>query len=473
MRYYLISRFAERANVVLTMDQILQSKTNNGLTTTNQQPHSSNINNNTQKNNNQTNNIVQLSQIQSTTSTQNGENQNNRTFAQALKKSNFYENDKQFYPRKEHGIIISSGKDIKLHEYIECVAELVGADNVIFASRLSMDRIGMYLKSIDIVETLTDKFNTIVINNLELPIRPLITKAKKFFLSRVSPIIPNSYLHEEIEKLNFVKITSPIQMVKVGCEKRSLSHVLSYRRIFFGLLEKNANIPDYLLIEYEGETHKIFISDKIKKCTVCQKYGHVSENCEQMIQENTESSSEIIFSGFDDDITINNTIINQLSESQMNINDAIINELKNEIIDEISTDDEIEENVCKKQRSSSGTEVPIEDLSLNQIRAQLNESKYETKITLEQLQNFIQSIYKCKSNEQIGESLQGSGIQLSLWDTVFEDLRPICSPKMKNKFTRIQRKLKLYNLSTKKISKKSSLKFSHNASNQDSPMESL
>lgn len=370
-----------------------------------------------------------------------------QSFAKALQKPNFYENEKQFYPTKEHGIIISSIKDVKIHEYIECIANIVGSENVMFASRLSMDRIGMYLKSKTIVETLTEKYNTIVINDIETLIRPLITKSKKFFLSRVSPIIPNAYLHNEIEKLDFVKFTSPIQMVKVGCEKESLSHVLSYRRIFYGLIDKNKALPEFIEIEFEGETHKIYINDQIKKCTICLKYGHLAEFC---LKNRPISDTDISLLGVnnnDEEIINSNIFDNTISET-LAPNVVLGTKLIDMDIDSVSgTDDSEFQNNIKKRKSSIQDEAKTinEENCMIEIQRALENSQYEKPVSIEQFKDFIKNISKCKYKEQIQNCIKISGLDLYLWHRILDDLYPKCSFQYKNKITRTQRKLKTLN----------------------------
>lgn len=54
------------------------------------------------------------------------------------------------------------------------------------------------------------------------------------------------------------------------------------------------------------------------------------------------------------------------------------------------------------------------------------------KITFDQLQEFMKQIGKCKQKKQIQRTIIDSKIEIQLWMQVLEDLRPICSPHMKN-----------------------------------------
>lgn len=218
------------------------------------------------------------------------------SYACVLKKNNHLQTHESTLT-KDQGIIITTGNDIKIEEYIEFMADLVEPENILFASRLSKDRIGMYLRTKKLVQTLTDTYNTIIIKDQELSLRPLITKAKRYIISSISPIISNNLLYNAIENLG-LKITSPIQYMKVGCTNPQLQNILSYRRSFYATNEDNIIVPETILLTYQEEHYRIFISDESKKCGKCLKYGHITENCtisiesQHKISQNTSSESK-------------------------------------------------------------------------------------------------------------------------------------------------------------------------------------
>lgn len=63
-------------------------------------------------------------------------------------------------------------------------------------------------------------------------------------------------------------------MVNVRCEKISIANVLSYTSKFYGFLDNDIILPEYLLIEFEGGKTIFYVNDRIFKCISCQKYGH-------------------------------------------------------------------------------------------------------------------------------------------------------------------------------------------------------
>lgn len=195
-----------------------------------------------------------------------------------------YSDDTFITPKKDQGLIIESADGLRIKEYISAIGEIVGPDNILYASRFSKDRIYMYLKTKELVKEMTDKYDSISINETNLMIRPLILKATKYYLNRVCPSIPSTYLHDIITNLG-INISSQIKREKMNNDDDAYSHIYSFRRTFYGFPEKDAIIPDSVLINYENENHRLFITTEIKRCSICHKIGHLRDVCKQKENE--------------------------------------------------------------------------------------------------------------------------------------------------------------------------------------------
>lgn len=114
-----------------------------------------------------------------------------------FKKPNYSDDDIKT-PKKDQGLIIESIDGLKIKQYLEAIGEIVGPSNILYASRLSRDRICMYLKTKDLVNEIANKTDFITIDTHDLSIRPLLMRASKFYLNRVCPSIPSSILHDKI-----------------------------------------------------------------------------------------------------------------------------------------------------------------------------------------------------------------------------------------------------------------------------------
>lgn len=203
-----------------------------------------------------------------------------------------YSDDNIKTPRKEQGLVIESIDGLKIKQYLEAIGAIVEPNNILYASRLSRDRICMYLKTKDLINDITKNYDFVTIEDHNLAIRPLVLRANKYYLNKVCPSIPSSLIHDKIESIG-INITSMIQREKMNTEDNDYSHVLSFRRTFYGIPSKNVQIPESILLNYENENFRIFISSEIKRCSHCHKIGHLIDVCRQVETLNDQNDKTI------------------------------------------------------------------------------------------------------------------------------------------------------------------------------------
>lgn len=96
------------------------------------------------------------------------------------------------FPNRDQAIILHAIANTVLFEYVKAVGDIVTPKNITFASRISNNRICIYLSSSNIVNDLLSAHESISINSKTIPIRRLITPAKRILISDVSPTIPHA-----------------------------------------------------------------------------------------------------------------------------------------------------------------------------------------------------------------------------------------------------------------------------------------
>ncbi|XP_063915606.1 uncharacterized protein LOC135131690 [Zophobas morio] len=74
------------------------------------------------------------------------------------------------FPAKDQAIVLSAIKDVKLTEYVVAIGDIVTSKNVIFASRMSNDRICIYLSHKSYVDQIVSEYSTIKVNGTEVNI---------------------------------------------------------------------------------------------------------------------------------------------------------------------------------------------------------------------------------------------------------------------------------------------------------------
>lgn len=185
----------------------------------------------------------------------------------------------QTFPKKDQAIIMGVVDNLKLCDYAFEVAELIGPKNLLFASRISNNRICMYLDSKETVDKLVEEHSTILVQDQEVNVRRMITPAKRLILSNVCPTIPNDIIQRELERSG-LKLVSPVSFLKAAMPWNHLSHVCSFRRqVYISPPEDMHSIPASFVVSFEETTNRIFISTDEISCFACKRPGHIAKNC--------------------------------------------------------------------------------------------------------------------------------------------------------------------------------------------------
>jgi hypothetical protein len=154
-------------------------------------------------------------------------------------------------PKKEQAIILAVTADLKLVDYVRPIANIVGAKHIIFASRISNNRICIYLDSVELVDSLIAQYKSVQINEYEVNIRRLITPSQRIILSNVCPSIPNEVLINEIKRIGYTTL-SPMTHLRAGIRDEELTHILSFKRQIFVQPNDTITLPSSLVIKVQG-----------------------------------------------------------------------------------------------------------------------------------------------------------------------------------------------------------------------------
>lgn len=195
------------------------------------------------------------------------------------------------FPTKEQAIILDSIEGVPIKDYVSAIGGLIGPNNIRFVSRISNNRVCMYLASKEIADTLIEANSNITVGNNSLVIRPLLTKNKRIILSNVCPIIPHHILLQELNKIH-VKTSSAISFIRAGISEPGFAHIMSFRRQVYVHPDEVNKLPESLKIEYDNTTYWIYLSTDSVSCFICKQQGHLAKHCPENITEIDNSSSE-------------------------------------------------------------------------------------------------------------------------------------------------------------------------------------
>ena len=182
---------------------------------------------------------------------------------------------------RSNGISFNAAPDISIHEYIKAFVSTTPANRVLSASRISNQRIAIYLNSKD--DVLSAVNNGLTYNNTYIPVSPLVLPTTRLTLSNVYPEIPNDTLTKQIS--NFCKVVSQIRAIPLGFKDKNLAHIMSFRRHVQVLLNPNVTPPDHINFSHAGANYRVFLSTESVRCFECGETGHISRACKKAARQ--------------------------------------------------------------------------------------------------------------------------------------------------------------------------------------------
>lgn len=203
--------------------------------------------------------------------------QNQNTYSNILKTES--------YPTKDHAIVIQKIENVEFNDHILELHKILNLNNITDAYPMSFGRICIYLKTKELANDIAEKHKQVEIKGHHTSLRKLVTATKRLMIT-VPANVPNNILLDNFAK-HQIKITSPITRVKLA--NPALLHINSGRRQAYYLPNDQIPIPDSIIIDYENESHRIFLS--IDKCEICNKHGYSKDRCKNITHtENTNQN---------------------------------------------------------------------------------------------------------------------------------------------------------------------------------------
>ena len=197
----------------------------------------------------------------------------NKSYSNALS-----QNQLPKFPTKQQAILFSSIEGTKLQEYLLALGAIINPKNIIFSSRISNNRICIYLSNKEIVDKFMNDHGSIKINGEFIQARRLVTPAERLIMSNVCPTIPHEILEGQLKQLG-LNLISPTTFLRIGATNPEYSHVLSFRRQIYISPPENITIPESIVISYDNTSYRIFLSQDRLSCFKCKQQGHIASQC--------------------------------------------------------------------------------------------------------------------------------------------------------------------------------------------------
>lgn len=346
----------------------------------------------------------------------------------------------QNFPKKDQAIVINAIEELQILDYVKAVGNIIGPKSILFASKISNNRICLYLENKQYVDQIIEQNQTIKINDDHtISIRRLITPATRIILSNVCPSIPNQTLEKALLGTG-MKIVSPISFLRAGIQDQEYAHILSFRRQVY-ITPDETTIPDSLMINYEDTEYRVFLSGENIKCFKCNELGHPASKCPKSITINREIPARPKRPAPDnnEDTQDNNT--NKKAQN---------NPKTKKIQEELSNPDEIDgkqnpEQSKKKSKKqdrgeSPASQIPIEEL-LSPVKDEINKNPEKYVLDYETFKELLENVQGSNEHLSIVQEYTGNVTDLM---TMLKEIYPFLKHRqIKNRFTRLQTKLRI------------------------------
>ncbi len=186
-------------------------------------------------------------------------------------------------------------------------------------SRISQNRVLIFLKSENDTQKFITQHGSITIRNTIIKARHLSTPAKKIILSNVSATIPNSVLSEHLINNFQVKLTSPLTILRVDPKDEEFGHIISNCRQAYVSNFNEVNLPSNFALHHNEHEYRIFVTSDEPVCFICRSNEHKASECTKMSTPSDPITNQDTF--FDKSTTAkpinqpNNTLIPEINVS--------------------------------------------------------------------------------------------------------------------------------------------------------------
>lgn len=236
----------------------------------------------------------------------------NPTYAEKLKKRNtkLAPITDFIHPSEEQGIIFNCRRDFKLRDYLNAVASTIeGALNIIAASKVSNNRIIIFLRNVELVDSIMEAGGFFITKTTFIACKRLKSPTRKIIFSNISPTITNEILEQFITNELDLKLASSISILRCSPFDDEFGHIVSWRRQVYIYFSEDTKLPGSFLLNFNDKQHRIFITTDELACFRCKSKGHKADDCPRDIEDEFSETSDMEQDPpNDDNVPISNTL---------------------------------------------------------------------------------------------------------------------------------------------------------------------
>lgn len=182
------------------------------------------------------------------------------------------------FPSRKLSVILENAKECNQDDILRAVADVVGAKNILYASKLSGARFCLYLSSESAVTTICARTG-VYVNNSFLKCRKYVSDATQLLISNCPPEMSDDTLLDLLKP--YGEAVSKPKRLGVSTVHDDLKHVLTWKRsIYMKIPDDALPCPEVLHVtSREGTKHSIYIQTNQTPCYFCKSRSHPAEEC--------------------------------------------------------------------------------------------------------------------------------------------------------------------------------------------------
>lgn len=201
-----------------------------------------------------------------------------------------YSEASEVRPKNDQAIILElpNTKEIKIENYVKALLNTVNQKDITHLSRISKNRLCVYLTSAAKAEELVVVNKSISVDSEEVKIKYLVPKSVKVIISNAIASISNTAIKRFLTQVCGIKTLSSVAELKVNPLGDKESNILSFRRTVYIHPEDVAKLPSMQKFKGDGLVTNVFFDTDTPKCFICNSEDHFAKQC----QENNSQTSK-------------------------------------------------------------------------------------------------------------------------------------------------------------------------------------
>lgn len=195
----------------------------------------------------------------------------------------------------DQAIFMPIKKDVPNKTYLDKLnAHIKDDKSFIYASRISGDRLCVVFSSASHAKLLVEQIGFIIVENEPVPIKYLVAKSVKVYISNAGYGISNSALKKYLTKDCKIHTSSSVSELKANVDphdNKVYGYLKSFRRVVYIHPEDVTKLPKTPVKFYTTSIgYNVFFEIDSPKCFNCQQKDHFMANCpnlKEKYQQNT------------------------------------------------------------------------------------------------------------------------------------------------------------------------------------------